>query len=138
MLLHNSCPKLRATPLKYFHFLANYRNIFGLKINSQGDQSKRLESGLSKLSEAENLVEKLVNEVTKSKDELSQKQIEAKHAMDDITKAMIVASEKKMNVEKLQQVLKVEEEKIMRKKKDIDIELSDIIPAVEKARKEVG
>eukprot|EP01022_Parablepharisma_sp_SALTPOND_P023029 TRINITY_DN475_c0_g1_i1.p1 TRINITY_DN475_c0_g1~~TRINITY_DN475_c0_g1_i1.p1 ORF type:complete len:3195 (-),score=434.63 TRINITY_DN475_c0_g1_i1:26360-35944(-) len=138
IMLHNVCVKLGATPLKYFHLLANYRKIYGLKIDSQGDQSKRLSSGLSKLSEAENLVEKLLAEVTRSKNELSQKQIEAKNAMEDITKAMTIASERKVEVEKLQKVLQVEEEKIMKKKHDIDDELRDIMPAVEKAQKDVG
>ena len=138
MAVHNACVKIGATPLKYFHLLANYRKIYGLKINSQGDQSKRLESGLSKLSEAENLVEKLLNEVSKNKAELSQKQVEANNAMQDITSAMGTASERKIEVEELQKVLKVEEERIIRKKRDIDERLSDIMPEVEKAQKDVG
>jgi len=138
ILLHNICVKLGATPLKYFHLLSNYRKIYGLKINSQGDQSKRLSSGLNKLSEAEQMVAKLVNEVTNSKNELSRKQVEAKNAMEDIEKAMVIASDRKSEVEKLQKVLKVEEEKIKKKKIDIDEELRDIMPAVEKAQKEVG
>ena len=136
--LHNVCAKLGATPLKYFHLLANYRKIFGLKINSQADQSKRLSSGLSKLSEAEALVEKLLIDVQKSQKELSQKQVEAHNAMDDITKAMTIASERKVEVEKLQKVLQTEEEKIKKKKIDIDDDLRDIMPAVEKAQKDVG
>ena len=46
------------------------------------------------------LVEKLLVEVQKSQQDLSQKQIEANNAMEKITKAMGTASERKLEVEK--------------------------------------
>ena len=138
LLVHNACIKFGATPLRYFQLLSNYREIYNKKINSQGDQSKRLASGLMKLGEAEQMVEKLVEDVQKNKKELTMKQMEAHNAMEEITKAMTIASERKVEVEGLQKMLQIEGDKIKRKKQDIDEELADIMPEVERVQKEVG
>ena len=50
-IVHNTCLKIGATPLKYMDLLRNYKNIYQSKLSNQGGQSERLNSGLEKLKE---------------------------------------------------------------------------------------
>lgn len=129
--IHQSCD---ATPLKYMEFLACYRKIFNLKLNSQGGQSSHLIAGLQKLQDAEKNVDELSQKAQNQKKELSKKQAEADQALKQIQRAMEIAAERKMEVETLQKTLQEDEMKIMKKKQQIEEELSDIQPEVDKAK----
>ena len=95
-------------------------------------------SGLNKLNEAKELVDKLTRELGVDKQALAQKQKEADEALKSITLAMEKAAERKQETETLQQNLQSEEGKIKIAKTNIESELKDIAPLVEEARKAVG
>ena len=84
------------------------------------------------------MVEVLLKTVQENKIELTAKQEEAKRAMEDIALAMQKASERKIKVEKLRTKQSGENTTIEARRNEIQNDLSEILPLVEKAQAAVG
>ncbi|QDZ22651.1 heavy chain of dynein [Chloropicon primus] len=98
----------------------------------------RLGTGLSKLSEAEVLVDKLRNEAEVQRKQLKAKQAEADSALSQITISMTQANESRKEVDSLSLRLKDEEKDLESRKLVIEEELASVQPIVDAARKAVG
>ena len=60
------------TPKTYLSFLTSYKNVFSTKAAEIGQSSGRIETGLSKLEEASETVEKLKSELAVMERDLAQ------------------------------------------------------------------
>ena len=98
----------------------------------------RLGTGLSKLSEAEVLVDKLRNEAEIQRKQLKAKQSEADAALSQITISMTQANESRKEVDNLSLRLKEEEKDLANRKGAIEEELASVQPVVDAARKAIG
>ena len=94
--------------------------------------------GVNKLNEAKALVHDLKSEAAVKSEVLAEKQKEADAALNEITTRIQEASEKKQEMEVLKTNLGEETVKLEQRKKAIDIELADIQPLVDEAKKAVG
>ena len=69
---------------------------------------------------------------------LSEKQIEADAALNEITKSMHGAGEQKMEMEELKTKIDGENKKLAKRKAEIEDELKEIQPLIDEAKKAVG
>ena len=138
LTLHRNFIQKSASPRHLFSLLETYKRVIEGKINTRGSQTTHLTSGLNKLNEAKDLVDKLSHEAQEDKKALAVKQKEADEALKNITSAMEKAAERKQETEQLQRNLQEEEAKIKVTKTSIEAELKDIGPLVEEAKKAVG
>ena len=136
--VHESCLSSGATPRKYITFLRTYQSVYSSKKAGVLKQQSHLQAGVSKLNEATSLVDELKRKAAEQRALLAQKQAEADNALREITASMQTATEQKNEIEVLKQCQNEERVKLEKRKKAIDIELSEIEPLVQEARKAVG
>ena len=122
----------------FMDLLQTFKLIIGRKISNQQGESSHLKAGLTKLQEAETLVGSLSKKAEQQQKLLAEKQREADEALKQITAAMEKAAERKQEVEQLQRQLQEENHKINARKSEVEIELADIQPMIEAAKKSVG
>ncbi|XP_057314672.1 cytoplasmic dynein 2 heavy chain 1-like isoform X2 [Hydractinia symbiolongicarpus] len=137
-LIHQSCLKTGATPRQYLNFLQNYINVFTSKKDGIEKRRNHLQGGVSKLNEATSLVDDLKKKAAEQSKLLSEKQAEADAALKGITQSMQNAGDQKTEMERLKEKQGVEAEKLEKRKKVIEAELSEIGPLLEEAQKAVG
>lgn len=138
LFIHASMLSSGATPMKYVSFLDTVIKIFDEKEMKLSTQQRHLKGGLTKLSEAADMVDVLSKEAGTKKELVTKKQIEADEALELITESMAVASERRVETEALQKTLAVEEDKLSTRKGQIEHELKDIQPILDKAAAAVG
>jgi dynein heavy chain 2 len=136
--IHQSCVQEGATPLRFINFLKTYQAVYVNKKEGLTKQLNRLQAGVNKLNEATSLVDELKVKAAAQRNLLSVKQGEADDALQQITVSMQAASQRKTEMEVIQQKQSEERTKLEQRKKAIDIELSEIEPLVAEARKAVG
>lgn len=136
--IHESCSQYGATPRKYMTFLKTYKRVYQSRKECIQKKQSHLQAGLSKLNEATSLVDHLKQKAATQRTLLADKQTEADAALKEITSSMQLATEQKNEVEILKQQQSEERLKLEKRKKAIDIELSEIEPLVQEARKAVG
>ena len=137
MNIHKSAAD-RCTPRQFMNFLNTYSSVHTQKKEGLLKQQNRFQTGVRKLNEATTLVDELKAKAAKQRNLLSQKQAEADEALEEITASMQSASEQKSEMEIIKQQQKEERTKLEKRKKAIDIELSEIEPLVAEAKKAVG
>ncbi|KAI9102585.1 dynein heavy chain and region D6 of dynein motor-domain-containing protein [Phlyctochytrium arcticum] len=137
MTIHsNSAP--RATPKHFNDYLATYRQVHSSKLQSLLAKQAYLDGGLRKMKEALIYVDKLSAEAKLKGEELAEKQKQADQALKQITESMVRASEQKREMEDLSGKLKTEEDAMIKRKKEIENELSEVEPIVRSAKSAVG
>ena len=136
--IHELCPKSKATPRQFITFLNTYQFVHSQKKNGLLKQQGRLQAGVTKLNEATSLVDELKRKADVQKNLLSEKQAEADEALQQITISMRSASEQKNEMELVKQQQSEERVKLEKRKKAIDIELSEIEPLIQQAKQAVG
>ena len=137
--VHQSCSSLGgSTPRTYITFLKTYRSVYQSKKEDITKRQKHLQAGVFKLNEATSLVDELKTKAAKQRALLSEKQSEADSALREITASMQTATEQKNEMEIVQARQNEERAKLEKRKKAIDIELSEIEPLVAEARNAVG
>ena len=80
--IHESCKARGATPLDYVSFLHAYESLYNGQVGGIEARIASLQSGLSKLLEAEQTVDKLTKDATVQRGELKTKQTDANAAME--------------------------------------------------------
>jgi len=93
---------------------------------------------VSKLNEATALVDKLKRKAAEQRSLLSEKQAQADEALKNITVSMQKATEQKNEMEVLKLQQSEERVKLEKRKKAIDIELSEVEPLFQEAQRAVG
>lgn len=139
LYIHESCVHTGgATPRKYLMFLRTYQSVYQCRKEKIKERQKHLQAGVSKLNEATTLVAELKRKAAKQQDLLANKQSQADAALHEITASMQTATEQKSEMEGLKQRQSEERVKLEKRKKAIDIELSEIEPLIQEAKKAVG
>jgi dynein heavy chain 2 len=136
--LHSSVPAQDGPPRKYINLIHTYQAIYTEKKDSIHKRQHHLQAGVRKLDEAKNLVAELKKQAAEQESVLAQKQSEADEALTMITKAMEAAGEQKSEMEILQKKAIEERGKLEKRKKAIDIEMAEIIPLVNEAKRAVS
>ena len=139
LFIHDSCNALNnATPRNYITFLRTYTTVFSTKRAAIKKKQKHLQAGVSKLNDATSLVDTLKKTAAKQQALLSEKQAKADKALQEITVSMQNATEQKSEMEVVKSQQSTERMKLEKRKKAIDIELSEIEPLITAAKKAVG
>nr|WAW84826.1 cytoplasmic dynein 2 heavy chain 1 [Halisarca dujardinii] len=136
--LHTSVPLVDAPPRKYIHLIHSYQAIYTEKKEDILKKQQHLQAGVGKLDEAKTLVDTLKGQAVEQGRVLAQKQAEADEALTMITKAMQAAGEQKSEMEILQKKAIEERGKLEKRKKAIDIEMAEILPLVQEAKRAVS
>ena len=136
--IHESCLSKGSTPRKFMNFLNTYQSVYAKKKEGLLKQQQHLQAGVTKLNEATMLVDELKAKAATQRNLLAQKQREADEALQQITASMQSASEQKSEMELIKQQQAEERAKLEKRKRAIDIELSEIGPVVAEAKKAVG
>ena len=136
--IHQMCPAAGATPRRFIAFLDAYQSVYSSKKDGLLQKQKRLQAGVGKLNEAAVLVAELKQKAATQRSLLTQKQVEADEALQEITASMQTASEQRNEVEIVKGQQNEERAKLEKRKKAIDIELSEIEPLIQEARRAVG
>ncbi|PRP81711.1 hypothetical protein PROFUN_10811 [Planoprotostelium fungivorum] len=138
MRIHDSCVNSGATSRHFITLLETYKKIYEQKRQQSIDQQSRLQTGLSKLSEAAIVVDSLSRDAEEKKVLLAEKQDLANKALGEITKSMELASEQKKEIKVLTEKLAEEAIAMNTSKVEIEGKLSNIQPILDAARAAVG
>ena len=136
--IHTSCLSGGATPRKYMTLLKTYQSVYTTRKQKVLKRQSHLQAGVSKLNEATALVDKLKRRAGEQRNLLAQKQHQADEALKEITVSMQKATEQKNEMEVLKVQQSEERVKLEKRKKAIDIELSEVEPLIQEAKQAVG
>lgn len=136
--IQESMQVIGATPRQYVTLLENYKNIYQTKRKAALEQQNRLQMGLGKLNEAASVVDQLSQDASVKKLKLAEKQEQANHALQEITKSMEMASEQRKEMKTLEEKLEHEKVKMEDRKKEIESKLAGIQPKLDRAKELVG
>lgn len=115
-----------------------YISLYSEKLKSLHDKQQKLKAGVSKLTDAKNVVAKLKESADEQKKKLAEKQAKANSALDMITATMENANVHKEKMESLKQQTEKENELLVKRKREIEVELAEVEPLVQEARAAVG
>lgn len=90
--IHTTMEKKHLTPRRYLMLLESYRQVYRTKQTAIVQRQRHLKSGVSKLSDAQRIVDDLKRNAEVKQRELAGKQHEADDALKQITKSMAVSS----------------------------------------------
>jgi dynein heavy chain 2 len=136
--IHASSSAYGATPKDYIVFLQTWQKLYDTKKAEVLRELGHLEAGLSKLDTATEVVNDLrTNAVTQEKD-LRVAQAAADKAMDEISKALAGASDRRQEVGDIKRTVDDNESKTQERKREIEGELAEVQPLLEEAKTAVG
>lgn len=115
-----------------------YINCFVNGKTSIMERKKKLEAGVAKLTESRNLVDELKQKAAEKQNNLEEKQSKANAALDMISHTMKNANTHKEEMEVLKQKTETENQILISRKKEIEIELLEVEPLIQEARASVG
>ncbi|XP_063237932.1 cytoplasmic dynein 2 heavy chain 1 [Bacillus rossius redtenbacheri] len=136
--IHSQAPDVLASPQKYVSFVQTYIHIYGTKIMGIEHRQKQLQAGVSKLTEARQIVDTLKVEANEQEKKLAEKQAKANAALQMITETMRSANTQKVEMESLKEQTERENQQLVVRKKAIDEELAEIEPLIQEARAAIG
>ncbi|KAK5644082.1 hypothetical protein RI129_007927 [Pyrocoelia pectoralis] len=136
--LHGTISHNIAIPSRFISFVKTYIEIFSDKVNIISKRQSKLQAGVTKLTDAKNVVDELKLKAKEQQEKLSQKQEKANAALDMISSTMKNANTQKHEMENLKQHTEKESVYLAKRKKEIEEELSEVKPLIEAARTAVG
>lgn len=125
-------------PARYISFINLYAKIYLEKLTALQEKQTKLRVGVSKLTQAKNVVANLKESANEQKKILAEKQEKANSALDMITVTMENANVHKEKMENLKEQTEKENELLIKRKKEIEVELAEVEPLVQEARAAVG
>ena len=136
--IFSTIPKKDTSMRKYVTFIKTYQDVHTKEQAEITSRQSKLSKGVSKLLEAREVVKKLKGEAAIQEKELAEKQHEANEALQMITDTMRNANTQKTDMEGLKGETLKEEKILNERKKNIELEMAEIGPLVEEAKKAVG
>ena len=136
--IFSTIPKKETSMRKYISFIKTYQDVHTKEQAEITSRQSKLSKGVSKLLEAREVVKKLKAEAAVQEKELAEKQHEANEALQMITDTMRNANLQKTDMEGLKGDTLKEEKILNERKKNIELEMAEIGPLVEEAKKAVG
>lgn len=125
-------------PVRYISLINLYAALYSEKLQTLQHKQTKLKAGVSKLTDAKDVVAKLKESANEQKKTLAEKQAKANSALDMITATMENANVHKEKMENLKQQTEKENELLIKRKKEIEIELAEVEPLIQEARAAVG
>lgn len=122
----------------YTNFVQTFIQIYILRLKLFDIENERMKIGVVKLDQVSNQVQTLKNEAYKQKQLLDSKRAEADEAFNLIMNSMHQSENKKVELEDVQQRIKVESENLKERKIKIDEELNEIEPVLSAAKAAIG
>ena len=136
--LHNSCSVLGAAPRDFMAFLRSWYNLCTTKKHELTRDLSHLEAGLFKLDSASEIVNDLRTNAAQQEKDLRVAQAAADRAMDEISKALGTATDRRREVEDIKRTVAENEKKTQVHKEEIEAELAGIQPILDSAKQAVG
>ena len=136
--IHSSIDQKIVSPSKFIKMVKSYHDIVVTEKKKIEERRQKLSAGVSKLNDAREVVAKLKKEAAKKEEELAVKQGSANDALQMITDTMKNANTQKSDMQNLKANTQKEEKSIAERKKLIDLELKEVEPLIEEAKKAVG
>ncbi|XP_069679211.1 cytoplasmic dynein 2 heavy chain 1 isoform X2 [Periplaneta americana] len=136
--IHEHASDKLATPRRYIAFIHTYMHIYTKKKTDIQQRQQRLQAGVSKLTEARQVVDALKSQAAGQEQKLAEKQAKANSALQMITETMRNANTHKVEMESLKEQTERENLQLMGRKKAIDEELAEIEPLIQEASAAVG
>ncbi|XP_018579489.1 cytoplasmic dynein 2 heavy chain 1 [Anoplophora glabripennis] len=127
-----------STPSRFISMIRLYESIYDEKLAAIEKNRDKLKAGVMKLTEAENLVKELKQNATVQQNKLEEKQSKANSALDMISNTMRNANSHKEEMESLKSKTESENIQLIRRKREIEEELSQVEPLIQEARSAVG
>lgn len=127
-----------SSPRHFIKLINTFKTIFNKKRNKIIERQKHLKNGVSKLTEAKNVVNELEIKAKVQREKLAKKQSEADQALNEITRSMQGAGEQKQEMEELKVKIEAENKILAKRKGEIEEELKLVQPLVDEAKKAVG
>ncbi|CAG9772440.1 unnamed protein product [Ceutorhynchus assimilis] len=127
-----------ATPSRYISLIKLYWNIYKDKEMTINAKIEKLEGGVSKLTTAKDLVSELKQKAAEQQEKLAEKQEKANAALDMISNTIKGANAHKEEMEVLKQKTENENVQLVKRKAEIEEELSEVEPLIQEARSAVG
>lgn len=139
LAIHKSCiTQLGATPGDYISFLKLWFHLYTLKKHELKSELGHLEAGLFKLDSAGEIVNDLRTNAVQQQKDLIVAQAAADRAMDEISKALSGATERRREVQDIKVTVAENEVTTKERKAEIENQLSDIEPVLAGAKEKVG
>uniref|UniRef100_A0A8D8QIW2 Cytoplasmic dynein 2 heavy chain 1 n=2 Tax=Cacopsylla melanoneura TaxID=428564 RepID=A0A8D8QIW2_9HEMI len=129
---------MNQSPMRFTNFVNTNVSIFTNKHKMITDRQNRLQAGITKLTEAKQVVDTLKKEADEQESKLAEKQSKATSALEMITQTMKHANTQKDHMANLKQEFERENLALTARKKEIDAELAEVEPLIEEARSAVG
>lgn len=142
--IHSSCVGMggsagsSATPRDFFAFLKAWHNLCIAKEEELRHELGHLEKGLNKLDSAAEVVHDLKTNAHQQEKDLRVAQAAADRAMDEISKALSSATDRRNEVADIRVSVTENEAKTQERKEAIEGELAEIQPILDSAKKAVG
>ncbi|CAH0388994.1 unnamed protein product [Bemisia tabaci] len=137
--IHEQAQKWTDATLKQYIALVNsYWHLFKSSYKQIISKQRRLQTGVSKLTEARDIVAKLKSEATEQETKLAEKQSKATLALEMITNTMKSANTQKGEMETLKEEFERENAALSERKRAIDAELAEVEPLIKAAQAAVG
>jgi dynein heavy chain 2 len=142
--IHSSCVAMPgslvpgATPRDFFAFLKAWHSLCVTKEEELRRELGHLDKGLSKLDSATEVVHDLKTNAHQQEKDLRVAQSAADRAMDEISKALSSATDRRNEVGDIRVSVTENETKTQERKLTIEAELAEIQPILDTAKKAVG
>nr|CAD7413402.1 unnamed protein product [Timema cristinae] len=145
--IHSQVSNTLRTPRRYMAFIHTYIHIFTSKKSGIQQRCAQLQAGVSKLTEARQVVDSLKSEAANQEQRLAEKQAKANSALQMITETMRSANSHKTEMECLKEQTEKENQQLVVseislilscRKRAIDEELAEIEPLIREATAAVG
>ncbi|KAL1506398.1 hypothetical protein ABEB36_005769 [Hypothenemus hampei] len=135
-IIYHSLPY--SVPLRYTVMIRQYVAIFQEKNTTIISKKGKLEAGVSKLTDAKNLVDELKQKAAEQQEKLAEKQEKANAALDMISNTIKGANTHKEEMEVLKRKTESENVLLVKRQQEIEEELREVEPLIEEARAAVG
>jgi dynein heavy chain 2 len=141
--IHSSCSAqsgqgTAATPRDFFAFLYSWHGLCITKEEELRHELGHLEKGLHKLDSAAEIVNDLKTNAAQQEKDLKVAQAAADRAMDEISKALSSATDRRNEVADIRVSVSENEAKTQERKAEIEVELAEIQPILDSAKQAVG
>ncbi len=134
--IHSSCAG--ASPRDFLSFLSAWYCIYGEQKEKVLQELGHLEAGLNKLDSATEVVNDLRTNAAQQAIDLKQAQAAADRAMDEISKALGDATERRVEVNEVKKTVAENEASTQERKNEIEGELAEVQPILDSAKEAVG
>jgi dynein heavy chain 2, cytosolic len=137
--IHGTCSASHgASPKDFQELLSSWLSLFHAKEKEVKTQLLNLRAGLSKLDTASAVVTDLRTNAAQQQRDLAAAQAAADRAMDEISKALSSATERRVEVTNISRTVEADREVTDAKKREIEDQLAEIQPVLDSAKQAVG